>query len=57
MSTQEDAHSMHFECADRNPADFALLCKEPDDYLDEVAGGRENRARFLSLNKTDKVRG
>ena len=38
----------------RNPA-FICLCLELDAYLNELAGGEENRAQYVPLNKLDFI--
>jgi GNAT superfamily N-acetyltransferase len=33
--------------------DFILLCHYLDDYLNEIAGGEENRSQYVPYNKVD----
>lgn len=41
---------------DGSSADFIFLCSMLDAYLNALAGGEENRAEYVPLNKLDDIR-
>lgn len=47
---------IRFVLTDGSDPDFAALCAELDAHLNELAGGEENRAAYIPLNRTDDVR-
>lgn len=46
---------MRFEYTDGSNPDFTELCRLLDDFLNERAGGEENRAEYISYNLTDDI--
>ena len=46
---------MKFEYTDGQNKDFIVLCHELDKYLNELAGGEENRAGYIQYNKLDDI--
>jgi len=46
---------MKFKYTDGNDADFVSLCHELDVYLDELAGGEENRSQYLIYNLINDI--
>ncbi len=47
---------IRFVLTDGSDPDFAALCAELDAHLNELAGGEENRAAYIPLNRSDDVR-
>lgn len=46
---------MRIEFTDGRNQDFIELCHELDDFLNELVGGEENRAEYVSYNKLDDI--
>lgn len=46
---------MRFEYTDGCSKDFAQLCHELDNFLNELVGGEENRAEYIPYNKSDDI--
>lgn len=40
---------------DGKSQDFNSLCKMLDDYIDELAGGRDKRAEYIQYNTTEDI--
>lgn len=45
----------HIVTANNTNRHFIELCRELDRYLDDIAGGRANRAQYLPYNNADGV--
>lgn len=46
---------MRFEYTNGRNKDFIFLCHTLDDFLNEVAGGEENRAEYIPYNSLDDI--
>lgn len=46
---------MWFEYTDGQNKDFISLCRALDDFLNELAGGEENRAQYIPYNSTEDI--
>jgi GNAT superfamily N-acetyltransferase len=46
---------MRYEYTDGCCQDFITLCYELDDFLNELAGGEENRSQYIPYNKLDDI--
>ncbi len=46
---------MRFEYTDGSNKDFIELCRGLDEFLNEIAGGEENRAEYIQYNKLDDI--
>lgn len=46
---------MRFVFTDGNNADFVALCHGLDDFLNEIAGGEENRAEYIPHNSLEGI--
>lgn len=46
---------MRFEYTDGRSHDFIALCRELDAFLNECAGGEENRAEYVPYNRLDDI--
>ena len=47
---------MNFIITDGNNSDFIDLCHLLDCFLDQIAGGRENRLQYISYNTLDDIK-
>lgn len=47
--------AMRFVFTDGNNADFVALCHGLDDFLNEIAGGEENRAEYILHNSLEGI--
>ena len=52
-SVLQEIYVMKFEYTDGYNSDFILLCHELDEFLNQVAGGEENRIEYIRYNKLD----
>ena len=46
---------MCYENTDNHNQDFITLCRELDDFLNQVAGGEESRAQYIPYNQLDDI--
>ena len=46
---------MRFVYTDGNNKDFIDLCHMLDDFLNELVGGEQNRAKYIPYNKLDDI--
>lgn len=46
---------MRYEYTDGCNIDFIKLCRDLDDYLNELVGGEDNRAAYIPYNKVDDI--
>jgi len=46
---------MEYRFADGLDADFALLCAELDECLEELVGGKFDRSQYTQYNQTDDI--
>lgn len=46
---------MRFEYTDGSIHDFIALCRGLDEFLNECAGGEENRAEYVPYNRLDDI--
>lgn len=46
---------MRFKYTDGGNADFITLCHELDEFLNEIAGGEENRAEYIPYNQLNDI--
>lgn len=46
---------MRFEYTDGSNPDFIELCRGLDNFLNELVGGEENRAEYISYNQLDDI--
>jgi N-acetylglutamate synthase and related acetyltransferases len=46
---------MEYRFADGSDADFALLCAELDECLEELVGGKFDRSQYTQYNQTDDI--
>ncbi|WP_310605466.1 GNAT family N-acetyltransferase [Anaerosporobacter sp.] len=46
---------MRYEYTNGNNKDFITLCHALDDFLNELVGGEENRAQYVSYNALDDI--
>lgn len=46
---------MRFEYTDGSNSDFIELCRGLDNFLNELVGGEENRAEYISYNQLDDI--
>lgn len=46
---------MRFEYTDGRNKDFIGLCHNLDDFLNELVGGEENRAKYIPYNSLDDI--
>lgn len=46
---------MRFVYTDGNNKDFIELCHMLDDFLNELVGGEQNRAKYIPYNKLDDI--
>lgn len=47
--------NLRFEYTNGSSENFIALCHSLDDFLNEIAGGEENRAAYISHNKFDDI--
>ena len=46
---------MEYRFTDGSNIDFALLCYELDEYLDELTGGKIDRSQYIPFNQLDDI--
>lgn len=46
---------MRFQYTDGRNPDFIALCHQLDDFLNQMAGGEENRAQYLPYNTLEDI--
>ena len=47
---------IRFEYTDGHNIDFIFLCHALDDFLNEIVGGKKNRAQYVPYNAVDDIR-
>ena len=49
-------NATRFVYTDGDNTDFAALCHDLDDFLNEIAGGEENRSKYIPHNRLEDIR-
>jgi GNAT superfamily N-acetyltransferase len=55
ISKQIGENIVRFKHTDGNDSDFISLCHKLDDFLNELAGGEENRLQYIPLNSLQDI--